>query len=279
MANMPSSFGFLPIVSKWEEMFMGIKAIDFAKKVEVAFAEKWGYIWATAGEQWTTAKQKELEKKYKSDPNKYADYKQGAEYGSKWIGHRVSDCSGLAKKFLNDLGIKGIYHGSNSQFNKNCVKTGPIKAGVKIPIGALIFTGNAVGQHNHVGVLTTETCVTEAKGTTAGVVHTPISNKKWTYWGLVKGLEYDFIPGEDKKPEPVKKPAVTKKHTTLRRGAKGEEVVELQTKLSKDGSTLAIDGIFGIGTLSAVKSFQKRHDLVVDGIVGPKTWAELDKIK
>lgn len=256
---------------------MSVKGTDFAKKCEIAYNDKWGYIWATAGEQWTAAKQNELEKKYNSNPSKYADYKQGALHGSKWIGHRVTDCSGLVKKFLNDLGIKGIYHGSNSQFNKNCVKTGPIKSGVKIPVGAFIFTGNAVGQHNHVGVLTTETCVTEAKGTTAGVVHTPISNKKWTYWGLVKGVEYDFIPGEGTKPQPTPKPV--KKHTTLRRGARGEEVVELQTKLAKDGSTLEIDGIFGIGTLSAVKSFQKRHGLTVDGIVGPKTWAKLDKIK
>ena len=93
----------------------------------------------------------------------------------------------------------------------------------------------------------------------------------------MNGVEYDFIPGEGTKPQPAPKPV--KKHATLRRGARGEEVVELQTKLAKDGSTLEIDGIFGIGTLSAVKSFQKRHGLTVDGIVGPKTWAELDKIK
>ena len=60
---------------------------------------------------------------------------------------------------------------------------------------------------------------------------------------------------------------------------KGDEVRVLQTLLAKDGSTLEIDGIFGVGTQSAVKSFQKRHKLVVDGIVGPKTWAELEKLK
>lgn len=262
---------------------MSVKATTFAQKCEIAFNEKWGYIWASAGEIWTASKQAALERKYNSDPKKYADYAQAAEYGSKWIGRRVTDCSGLPKKFLNDLGIKGIYHGSNSQFNKNCSKTGPITRGMKLPVGALIFTGTTVGQHNHVGVLTSETCVTEAKGTIAGVVHTPISNKKWTYWGLIKGVEYDFIPGDEMKP--VSTPATTpakktvKVHTTLRRGARGPEVTELQTKLAKDGSTLEIDGIFGVGTQSAVRSFQKKHNLTVDGIVGPKTWAELDKIK
>ena len=32
---------------------------------------------------------------------------------------------------------------------------------------------------------------------------------------------------------------------------------------------------FGAETLRAVKEFQKKHDLVVDGIVGPKTWKAL----
>lgn len=256
---------------------MGIKAKDFADATEKAFNEKWGYIWATSGETWTEAKQKSLEAKYRSDPSKYADYKQGAEHGSKWIGHRVADCSGLVKKFLNDLGIKGIYHGSNSQFNKNCSKTGKIVKGESIPVGALIFTGNAVGQHNHVGVLTSPTCVTEAQGTIKGVVHTPLSNKKWTYWGLVKGLDYDET--EDSIPDEVTIPICTEVTLpTLRKGAKGDEVKLLQGFLIQAGESLpryGADGDFGNETLKAVKSYQKKHGLVVDGIVGPKTWRSL----
>lgn len=265
---------------------MKVKANAFVAKVEIAYQEKWGYIWATAGELWTEAKQKALEKKYYSDPVKYADYKQGAEEGSKWIGHRVTDCSGLPKKALADLGIKsGIYHGSNSQFKKNCSKTGKITKDIKIPIGALIFTGDET-THNHVGVLVTDTCVCEAKGTASGVVHTPLSNKKWTYWGLLNCVDYGETTATEKPTATsstsgkVTKPTstVTSGYSTLRRGMKGELVRTLQTILAKDGSTLEIDGIFGIGTQSAVKSFQKRHGLVVDGIVGPKTWAELLKI-
>ena len=252
---------------------MGITGKMLAEKAEIAFKDKWGYIWATAGETWTEKKQEQLVAKYKSDPDKYSDYEQGAKVGSKWIGHKVADCSGLVKWAMKQLGVtSGIYHGSNSQFNKNCKLTGKIEKGVKIPIGALIFTGKEVGKHNHVGILVTDTCVCEAKGTANGVVHTPLSNKKWTYWGLLKDVEYEMTSDSKEEAAPVKK------HTTLRRGSKGEEVRLLQTLLAKDGSTLEIDGIFGIGTLSAVKSFQKRHKLEVDGIVGPKTWAELDKL-
>ena len=58
-------------------------------KFEQALNEKWGYIWGTAGESWTAAKQKELEKTTDEDRA------QGRKYGSKWIGHTVADCSGL----------------------------------------------------------------------------------------------------------------------------------------------------------------------------------------
>ena len=263
---------------------MSVKATEFAAKTEAAYAEKRGYIWATAGETWTQAKQTALEKKYNSDPEKYSDYRQSALLGSKWIGHKVDDCSGLVKDMASKLGLKGIYHGSNSQFNKNCSKTGKIVKGESIPVGALIFTGNAVGQHNHVGILTSPTCVTEAQGTSKGVVHTPLSNKKWTYWGLLKGLEYDFIPGEEAKdeiPDSCTIPIVVETtFHTLRKGAKGDEVVVLQKLLIDSGEKLpkyGADGDFGAETLKAVKSFQKKHGLVVDGIVGPKTWNALMK--
>lgn len=58
--------------------------------------------------------------------------------------------------------------------------------------------------------------------------------------------------------------------TTLKIGSKGNEVRQLQAKLS-----CAVDGIFGPLTEEAVKYFQTSKGLVPDGIVGPKTWAAL----
>ncbi|MBR5947338.1 MAG: spore cortex-lytic enzyme [Clostridia bacterium] len=63
---------------------------------------------------------------------------------------------------------------------------------------------------------------------------------------------------------------------TLKRGSRGELVKQVQTKLKNWGYyTGAIDGIFGSGTESAVKSFQRKNGLTADGIVGQKTAAAL----
>jgi murein L,D-transpeptidase YcbB/YkuD len=40
-------------------------------------------------------------------------------------------------------------------------------------------------------------------------------------------------------------------------------------------SSLKVDGYYGPGTRAAVRTFQKLHDLAVDGQVGPATWAML----
>lgn len=56
----------------------------------------------------------------------------------------------------------------------------------------------------------------------------------------------------------------------LRRGARGDDVRELQRLLN-----LGVDGIFGPNTEAAVRLVQAGHKLVIDGIVGPQTWAAL----
>jgi peptidoglycan hydrolase-like protein with peptidoglycan-binding domain len=53
-------------------------------------------------------------------------------------------------------------------------------------------------------------------------------------------------------------------------------VTELQTLLNAHGASIAVDGQFGPGTLSAVKAFQSRHGLSADGIVGPMTKSALN---
>jgi peptidoglycan hydrolase-like protein with peptidoglycan-binding domain len=63
----------------------------------------------------------------------------------------------------------------------------------------------------------------------------------------------------------------------LRRGSEGEEVRKLQTALKESpeermSPVLAIDEDFGPRTEASVRSFQRRVDVPVDGVVGDQTW-------
>jgi len=60
---------------------------------------------------------------------------------------------------------------------------------------------------------------------------------------------------------------------TVKCGSRGDDVIYLQKQLTVLGYSVgAVDGIFGVKTQVAVKAFQAENRLVVDGIVGSKTW-------
>lgn len=64
-------------------------------------------------------------------------------------------------------------------------------------------------------------------------------------------------------------PALT---ITTQQGNSGPKVRAVQSQLRESGYWVAVDGIFGSGTYSAVRSFQSAKGLGVDGIVGDNTW-------
>ncbi|MGM7720478.1 peptidoglycan recognition protein family protein [Metabacillus sp. Hm71] len=77
---------------------------------------------------------------------------------------------------------------------------------------------------------------------------------------------------------PVKPtPSVTKGY--LEKGDKGAAVKELQTLLEKAGFEVgAIDGIFGNATDKAVRAFQAKYKLSVDGLAGNATMQVLETV-
>lgn len=60
-------------------------------------------------------------------------------------------------------------------------------------------------------------------------------------------------------------------------GMSGRDVTVLQALLMARGYNLSITGTYGETTETRVREFQELHGLDVDGICGPKTWAEVLK--
>ena len=250
-----------------------IKSTDLINLFQQAYADKWGYIWGTSGETWTQAKQ-----------NKAAsEREQTAKWGSKWIGHRVSDCSGLFYWAFKQLG-GSIFHGSNTIWNKYCSNQGKLvngkrSDGQELKPGTAVFTYKAAeNNRSHIGLYIGNGKVIEAKGTYYGVVQSSVTNTSWNEWGELKGVSYETSSEEPTPVTPVI-PDIPDK-PTLRKGATGMFVQEAQNLLIRAGYSCGnkgADGIFGKDTLAAVKLFQKDWGLDVDGVIGPKTWAMLEK--
>lgn len=96
--------------------------------------------------------------------------------------------------------------------------------------------------------------------------HTSVHSSKTHY-----DSERDWsLPGIVSPPDPD----APSERPMLRRGSKGPYVVEVQTLTG-----VKADGDFGPQTDQAVRTFQTKNKLTADGIVGPLTWAALDKIE
>lgn len=62
---------------------------------------------------------------------------------------------------------------------------------------------------------------------------------------------------------------------TIKYRSRGQAVYILEEILVKLGYNVYISHYFGKDTHNAVKDFQKNNHLVIDGIVGPKTWSKI----
>ena len=193
--------------------------------------------------------------------------------GCKWFPGgetvRCFDCRGFTDWCLNQAGIDIQGQGATSRWNNssNWLRKGDIATMPENTLVCLFVQKGSKMEHTGLG-LNNETCECSA-----GVQHFTKRNKKWTHWAIPRGL----YGGEVKVPETKTESG----HPTLRLGSKGDVVRELQEKLLQVGEVLpryGADGDFGSETLAAVRSFQRKHQLEVDGVVGKNTWAMLEKL-
>lgn len=253
------------------------------EKFQHALDDHWGYIWGTAGIEWTQSRQKEkvqyMVSKYGTSWQKNSEAKDDTYYraaliGEKWVGHRVADCSGLFRWAFAEYKVS-IAHGSNTIWKSYCSAKGNLRDGRRtdgksLRPGTAVFTDKN-GDKTHIGLYIGGSKVIEAQGTDAGVCMSNIGASKWKCWGELKNIDY----GED-----TGFPVDTSWRPTIRRGNKGKDVTEAQTILKSLGYDLGsygVDGDFGSATERAVKAFQKDHGLTQDGVIGPMTWDALQK--
>lgn len=198
---------------------------------------------------------------------------------------RVWDCNGMAEGMYKDwsgvdINTKARYNYANWCDPKG---KGTIPVKYRVP-GAAVFWGDSASSIHHVAYLykpveannpAGDWYIIEARGVMYGVVRTKLNSRKPTHWGLMtKYFDYentsvDYTPVEQHLGDRL-----------LKNGCEGNDVKELQTSLIRLGFSCGkygADGDFGDATEMAVRAFQDKFDLDVDGEYGPKSHAVMEK--
>lgn len=205
------------------------------------------------------------------------------------------DCSGL---------IKGVLWGWNGDTSKEYGGLKYQSNGVpdinantlisKCSGTSAVFNGLELGEllwmEGHVGIYIGDGLAVECThrwkdGVQITAVHniatkSGYNGRAWTKHGKLPYIEYvkEQKP-VDNTPKPAANPVGMR---TMRRGDKGEDVRALQILLAGrgcNGKMHTPDGAFGPNTEGAVKLYQEKVGLTVDGIAGPNTWGKLLGIK
>ena len=160
--------------------------LDLVKWVQMAYDNKWGYVWGSHGDVLTSSELKRLKKVFGANVTDKEDYIK-----SHWLGRRTSDCVGLIKGYgWYDETSGTIKYGTNGM--KDVTADGMFNAAVeKGPISTMPdIRGIAVWHQGHIGVYIGNGYVIHAANTYDGVIKTPITSSGWTHWLKVPYINY-----------------------------------------------------------------------------------------
>ena len=252
-----------------------MKANNFVEKlVEIATTKETVYAWGMFGSTITKAR---VQGKAKQYPSWYTEKRLNSIFAPLYDRNPPVwgfDCVGLVKGVL--WGFRGDVNSTYGGGEYACNGVPDISADAMIGRCADVSTdfssisiGEFVWLKGHCGVYIGNGKVVESTPSWAnGVQVTALTARNWAKHGKLPWVEY--LDGEVRN-------VVNIELSVLRKGSKGEQVKTLQRLLNAFGSNLSVDGDFGSKTDSALKSYQKKNSLQVDGVCGEKSWNSLLK--
>lgn len=230
----------------------------------------WRYLYGARGQVCTQAL---LDRSYHSYYEKNGMSREEFDKITKgWVenGYRVTDCNGLLDAY------EGFDVNCQTTYSKYCTEKGKVSSiSRSYVLGEAVFMGTAT-KKTHIGWVcgfdkNGNPLVVESRGLKYGVVITKLFGRGWDYRGLMTKL---FSYAES----PVQPdPSVFIFYRNLKKGMKGQDVVELKKLLIakgyKDGITVDTPSSpnFGSSTRLMVRRFQADNGLTVDGVAGKQT--------
>lgn len=186
--------------------------------------------------------------------------KQLEQYGDEGMKDaQAVDCSGLevsALRTLKVIGEKDDFRARDFQKMSDPVDLKDLQA------GDLVF--NKKSEASHMATYVGDGLCVESRGRDYGVQRRPLSAGGWVVGGRLDWFDDDI-------------PILTRNLRYIEGNLmRGEDVRLLQKQLKKKGyDPGTIDSIFGKKVEAAVRSFQRDHGLIDDGVVGRLTWGKL----
>ena len=234
--------------------------MGLVKYAEKALEDRWGYVWGTFGQTLTERLFQEKIKQYPSGVGNYQTFIR-----RNWLGKRTADCVGLIKSYMwHDDRTGQIRYNPSTDVNADTMYARAKKKG---SIGSIPeVPGLCVWRKGHIGVYIGNGYVIEAQGTIHGVKKHRLRDRNFTHW-----LECPYIKYETASTSEATRPLI-------RLNSRGGYVKVLQDQLNGlNFNAGKADGIAGSNTIAAIRRFQRKYGLTVDGIFGENSYEVLDR--
>lgn len=225
------------------------------------------YVYAGAGQLCTPAnRKKKINSSYPNIVNKcqVLSQKKSDCTGCKYQGQRFYDCRGFTYWIFNQFNITISAVGATTQYNtaSSWIKRGKIQDMPNVVCSVFKYDEGAKNM-KHTGLHIGNGVIIHCTGVKAGEVqYDAISNTTWTHFAIPKGLYTESQIAQAEKITIIQ---------GLKKGSAGTAVLELQEKLNQLGYNCTVDGRYGDNTADAVKEFQRKYNLTVDGAAGAIT--------